>query len=61
MKTAEDLLKKLGIVNCTQRHLQIIDDFIVSGETDCKKLFDKLGEWDANDLTITKNWLKNLN
>lgn len=57
MKTAEGLLTRLGVMNCTKRHLQIINDFLVSGETDCKKLLDQLGDWDTNDLTITERWL----
>jgi hypothetical protein len=57
MRTAEGLLNKLGVMNCTKRHLQIINDFLASGETDCKKLLDQLGGWDANDLAITERWL----
>ena len=60
MKEAEDLLRKLGITRCTQRHFQIIDDFVKSGEQDCKKLLDNLGGWDANDLRITEEWLETL-
>ena len=29
----------------------------MSGETDCKKLLDQLGSWDAHDLAITEQWL----
>ena len=57
MRTAEGLLNKLGVMNCTKRHLQIINDFLASGEMDCKKLLDQLGGWDANDLAITDRWL----
>jgi len=57
MKKAEQLLQKLGVTNCTERHLQIINDFIASKETDCEILLDKLGSWDANDLITTKYWL----
>lgn len=58
MRTSEELLRKLGVVNYTLRHLQIINDFIASGESDCKKLLDKLGGWDANDLAITERWMR---
>lgn len=58
MKTAEGLLLKLGVTNYTNRHLQIINDFLASGETDCKKLLNQLGGWDANDLAIAERWLK---
>lgn len=54
MRTAEGLLNKLGVMNCTKRHLQIINEFLASGETDCKKLLSQLGDWDANDLAITE-------
>ncbi len=57
MRTAEGLLNKLGVMNCTKRYLQIINDFLASGETDCKKLLDQLGGWGANDLVITERWL----
>ena len=59
MRTPEVLLNKLGVTNYTKRHLQIINDFLTSGETDCKKLLDNLGGWDANDLKITEDWFKN--
>jgi hypothetical protein len=58
MKNAETLLNRLGVLNCTKRHIQIINDFIESNETDAKKLLDQLGGWDKNDLVITENWLK---
>ncbi|MFA7708152.1 MAG: hypothetical protein WCX73_04330 [Candidatus Pacearchaeota archaeon] len=53
---AEELLQRLGVMNCTRRHLQIINDFIDNKETDCKKLLDELGGWDANDLVICERW-----
>ncbi len=57
MTRAAELLKRLGLTHCTQRHLQLIVDFVESGEKDCKVLLDKLGGWDANDLAITERWL----
>ena len=54
MKTPEGLLVDLGVSRCTHRQLQIVNDFIVNEETDCKKLLDKLGSWDENDLAITE-------
>lgn len=57
MRTAEGLLKKLGVMNYTKRHLQIINDFLASGETDCKRLLGELGGWDEKDLAITEHWL----
>ncbi|NQY54624.1 MAG: hypothetical protein HRT42_13750 [Campylobacteraceae bacterium] len=56
MKTAEGLLQKLGVINFTKRHLQIINKFIANEKIDCKKLLDELGEWDANDLAICESW-----
>lgn len=57
MERASELLKMLGLTHCTQRHLQLIVDFIDSGEKDCKDLLNKLGRWDTNDLVITERWL----
>lgn len=57
MKTAENLLRLLGIQNYTQRHIQIINDFLVSGEEDVKKLLDQLGGWDNNDLKQAELWM----
>ena len=57
MKTAENLLKLLGVQNYTQRHLKIIDDFLASGEEDVKKLLDQLGGWDINDLKRAEEWM----
>ena len=58
MKTPEGLLVDLGVSRCTHRQLQIVNDFIVNEETDYKKLLDKLGSWDENDLAITDRWAK---
>ena len=57
MKTAEILLKLLGVKKYTQRHLSIINDFLESGEEDVKKLLDKLGDWDSKDLVIAEKWM----
>jgi len=57
MKTAENLLKLLGVQNYTERHIKIINDFIKSGEEDVKKLLDQLGGWDNNDLKLAENWM----
>ena len=61
MKTSTGLLLKLGITRSTARHLKIVDDFLESGETDAKKLLDKLGSWDESDLLKTENFLKTHN
>ena len=53
-----ELLQRLGIVFYTKRHLQIVEDFLSSGETDVTKLLDQLGKWDEADLRIAKNFLK---
>jgi hypothetical protein len=60
MKEAETLLQKLGVTAFTQRHVGIIEDFIASGETDAKKLLDKIGSWDQTDLAITEQFLKDI-
>jgi len=57
MKTAENLLRLLGVKNYTQRHIKIINDFIQSGEEDVKKLLDQLGGWDSNDLKQAEIWM----
>lgn len=57
MKTAETLLRLLGVQNYTQRHLKIINDFMASGEEDVKKLLDQLGRWDSNDLKSAEKWM----
>ena len=57
---AEELLLRLGVKNCTKRHLQIINDFITNKETDCKKLLNQLGDWDAKDLSVTEDWLNEI-
>ena len=57
MKTAENLLRLLGVQNYTQRHIQIINDFLKSGEEDVKKLLDQLGGWDSDDLKQAENWM----
>lgn len=57
MKTAENLLKLLGVKNYTQRHLKIINDFLESGEEDVKKLLTQLGGWDSNDLKQAEHWM----
>ena len=46
----------MGLTRYTERILGIVTEFIESGETDCSKLLDKLGEWDANDMLIAENW-----
>lgn len=58
MKTAENLLKSLGVQNYTNRHIRIINDFLQSGEQDVKKCLDKLGSWDNADLEKAKQWMK---
>jgi len=58
MKTAENLLRLLGVQNYTQRHIQIINDFIKSGDEDVKKLLDQLGGWDSNDLKQAELWME---
>lgn len=54
---ATELLKLLRLKSCTYRHIQLIVDFLESGEKDCKILLEKLGGWDANDLAVTERWL----
>ncbi len=57
MKTAENLLRLLGVQNYTQRHIRNIEDFIKSGEKDVKKLLDQLGKWDTEDLKCAEEWM----
>lgn len=42
----------------TRRHLHIINEFLANKKTDCKKLLEQLGSYDANDLAICERWLK---
>jgi hypothetical protein len=60
MEKATELFRMLGLTHCTKRHLQIVDDFVKTGEKDCKILLDQLGGWDVNDLVITERWLNSL-
>lgn len=60
MDKAIDLLKRLGIVYYTKRHLSIINEFIDNKETDCENLLTKLGSWTQVDLLITQKWFKEL-
>jgi predicted metal-dependent HD superfamily phosphohydrolase len=64
MKSAENLLKILGIKFFTARHVHIIDDCLEKqksghyhNDEHVKKMLDQLGEWNAKDLTITKDWI----
>lgn len=51
----ETLFKMLGC-NYTARHVNEVNEFLASGETDVKILLDKLGGWDEKDFAITQNW-----
>lgn len=55
---ATQLLELLGIKFWTQRHIDIINHFIESGEKDVKKLLDQLGEWDSDDLKKAEHWME---
>lgn len=57
-KTAGTLLQMLFVSNYTRRHLDEINDFIQSGESDVKVLLNKLGKWDEADLAIAERWIK---
>ena len=60
MINAENLLLALGIKKYSSIEVNIIIDFLNSGETDCKVLLNKLVDWDYGDLLITQKWFKNL-
>jgi hypothetical protein len=53
------LLAKLGVANCTQRHLQIVDKFLNGDKKEPEAFLDELGGWDENDLKITKEFIEN--
>ena len=57
MKYALRLLESLGIKYCTKRHLDIILEELKSQKPNAKKLLDKLGSWNENDLTITEKFI----
>ena len=61
MNDAENLLFGLGIKKYSSIEVNIIINFINSGETDCKVLLNQFGDWDYGDLLITQKWFKNLN
>jgi hypothetical protein len=61
MTKAEELLNKLGVKSYTKRHLNIINEFLLYNEFDCRKLLDQLGRWDANDLKIAEAWREDIN
>lgn len=58
MEKAQTLLRLLGITNCTQRHLTIVEDFLNSGSSDAKVLLDQLGSWDDLDLAVVEEFLR---
>jgi len=60
MSKTKELLNKLNIRRCSNRHLRIIDEFIKSKEKDCKALLDVFGIWDDNDLKIVQEWAESL-
>jgi hypothetical protein len=57
MKRSERLLVNLGITVITDNLINLVDNFLKSGEKDCKKLLNHFGEWDENDLVIAEHWL----
>lgn len=58
MRTAENLLRLLGVTFHTERHIKIINDFIKSGSEDIKSLLTELGEWDSKDLKQAETWMQ---
>jgi hypothetical protein len=57
---AEDLLKRLGIMNYSKKTSEyyIIEAYIMYKETDCVKLLNRLDnyKWNENDLKICERW-----
>lgn len=59
-KTPEELLLKLGVTHCTQRHITIIQDYLDAGRQNAGGLLIQLGSYDDNDLKITEAWLNEI-
>lgn len=57
MKRSEQLLNRLGVSRFTENLVNLVDDFLESGEKDCKKLLNHFGEWDENDLVIVEHFV----
>ena len=49
MKTAENLLRLLGVKSYTQRHIQIINDFFKSGEEEYRSQLTESKELPGDD------------
>lgn len=61
MRNPKDLLYRLGITYYTTKHLQIIDEFLSSEETDVTILLERLvGEWCYADVNIVNDWIYGL-
>lgn len=56
MKTAESLLRLLGVQRYTPRHIAIINDFLKTKDENVKNLLDQLGGWDSKDLSVAQEW-----
>jgi len=58
MKTAESLLKRLGLAATDKKRIAIIDKFIADGDTDCEKLLKELEitAFPEYDIKAAKAW-----
>ena len=50
MEKAKKFMQALRISSYTERHLKIVDEFLKSGEKDCRVILNKLGTWTDDDL-----------
>ena len=59
-EATRQLLIELGIRSCTEKHFQLVSEFIESGNTNCRILLDALGQWDKKDLVTAEKWYAEL-
>lgn len=63
MEAAKILLNRLGVMEGFppqgyQSKLQIVNDFLENGQSDCRVLLGQLGSfWDEDDVALTERWL----
>lgn len=55
---AKNLLRQLKVSGATKRHLHITEEFLTDKNANPEEFLTQLGQWDAEDLEITKKFLK---
>lgn len=55
---AKNLLKQLKAEKATRQHIHIAKEFLASKNPNPEEFLTQLGQWDAQDLEITKKFLE---